>query len=535
MKSTLDLNSYDISLFVRKSTNKALFLMAATLGGISFAQNNDTIKIDSNPLHQQDIDQLNLLPITYANQNVKDFTHTEVYFKFKKNEFARKQTAAETTRYGFKTHGLYNVNPDLKIFGNIDLQKYNEKNLAYTLDDTRTDDIEVLHPQYYFVPRASDWSNQQYDINAGIIKNFGGFNLAAKAGLYANKLARQVDPRPEISNRKLSGEIQAGYTLGAHQLFVLAGYGRKDKDYNYYYSNSQLNNIAYPETYMRFNSGFGRVVNRPYLNYGAGYFSRTTYKKAGAGYNLNLENTLITAHYIYQKNLENWFDDEFENDKFKRFQYQTISYQGGVKLRQNIDGKVLRSSLSGYKTTSKNYDIKSLGTNYMNRQRNATFDVNLLNQNDKQFVKYHIGAFAAYNQNRYMDQLGYVDQKINSLTAGIYANKDIDSKNQAKFNVGVGFNYYTALKNELNFLNLSGATDNVFFKEVIAHDFAYNSMDKLNANADVRYILPVKNNKNVVIYTQLRSIFALDNNRNLNVDLNTETTYQVNFGIQLNY
>lgn len=534
MKSTIDLNSYDISLFVRKSANKALILMVTSLGGIVLAQNNDTIKVDSNPLFQQEVDQLNLLPITYANQNVNDFTHTEVYFKFKKNEFARKQTASETTRYGFKTQGLFNVQPDLKIFGNIDLQKYNEKNLAYTLDDTRTDEIEVLHPHYYFVPRSSDWNNQQYAINAGIIKNFGGLNLAAKAGLNANKLARQIDPRPEISNRKLHGEIQVGYTYKNHQIFALAGYGRKDKDYNYYYSNSQLNNIAYPETYMRFNSGFGRVINRPFLNYSSGYFSRTSYKKAGAGYNLNLKNTVLTAHYIYQKNLENWFDDEFENDNFKRFQYQTISHQGGLRLRQNLEGKVLRSSLLASKTTSKNYDVKAFGTNYMNRQRNVTFDVNLLNQK-KQLVDYYVGVFASYNQNRYMDQLGYIDQKINSLTAGIYANRDIESKNNAKFNIGLGFNYYTALKNELDFLNISGSTENVFYKEVVAHDFVFNSMDKLDANADVRYILPVKNNKNIVLYTQLRSIFALDKNRNQSINLNTETTYQVNFGIQLNY
>ncbi|RLZ09093.1 DUF6850 family outer membrane beta-barrel protein [Faecalibacter macacae] len=534
MKSKIDLNSYDISLFARKNANKVFVLMATTLGGFAIAQDKDTIKIDSNPLYEQELAQLKQLPVTFANQNIQNFTQTEVYFNFKKNEFARKQTASETMRYGFRSQGLFNVKEDLKIFGSIDLQKYTEKDLAYTLDDTRTDDMEVLHPQYYFVPRSSNWNNQQYDINAGVIKSFGNFNLAAKAGLYANKLAREVDPRPEISNRKLSGEIHAGYTYGNHQIFALAGYAVKDKDYSYYYSNSQLNNIAYPDTYLRYNSGFGRVINRPFLNYSSGYYTRTTYKKAGAGYQYNSANTLLSGQYTYQENLENFYDDKFMNDKFKRFQYQTITHQGAIRLKQNINDKILRSSLSGFKTTSKNYDVKALGTNYMNRQRNITFDVNLLKQNN-QIVKYYVGAFAAYNQNRYMDQLGYVDQKINSLTAGIYANRDIESKNDAKFNVGVGLNYYTALKNELDFLNLTGATDNVFYKEVIAHDFVYNSMDKLDAKADVRYILPVKNNKNVVIYTQLRSIFALDKNRNQTIDLNTETTYQVNFGIQLNY
>jgi len=539
MKSTIDLNSYHISLFVRQRANKVFFLMAASLGGGLWAQSADTVRVDTNPLYEQDLNQLNQLPVTFANRNINDFTHTEVYYQFKKNEFARKQTASETSRYGFRSQGLFNIASDFKVFGSLNLQKYMEKDLSFTLDDTRTDDIEVLHPHYFYVPRASDWNNQQYDINAGAIKSFGNFNLAAKASLYANKLARQVDPRPEISNRKLSGELQAGYTLGVHQLFAFGGYGVKDKDYKYYYNNSQLNNIAYPETYMRFSSGYGRVINKPFVNSNDTkssnrYFSRTTYKKVGAGYQLNLNKTLLSGQYTFQKNLENLYDEDFLDDQYLRFQYQTISHSGAIRLRQLLDGKVLRSTLSGSKTTGKNYDVSAFGSNYMNRQRNITWDVNLLKQN-KNLVKYYIGAFVAYNQNRYMDQLGYIDQKMNTITAGIYTNRDIETNNNSKFNLGLGFNYYTALKHELNYLNLSGATENVFFKEVIAHDFAYNSMDRLDAKADVRYILPVKNNKNVVLYTQLRSIFALDKNRNQTIDLNTETTYQVNFGIQLNY
>ena len=534
MRSKLDLNSYDISLFARKSANKVLILIATTLAANGYAQVNDTIKVDSNPLYQQDVERLHLLPVTFANQNVSDYTQTEVYVNHKKNNFARKQTSRETNRYGFSSQGLFTTKNDVKIFGAINLEKFSEKDVAFNLEDSRTDDTEVLAPHYYFVPRPSDWSNQQYKVFAGAVKSFGSFNVAAKASLTASKYARQVDPRPEISNRKLGGEIQVGYTFGEHQIFALAGYQRKDKDYSYYYSNSQLNNIAYPETYIRFNAGYGREVNKPYLNYSSGYFSRTSYKNVGGGYQYNAENTLISAHYNYQKNLENWYDDKFENDKFKRYQYQTIAHQGSLNVRQKLSDKLLRSSLSGFHSTSKNYDVKSFGTNYMNRQRNVTFDINLLKQN-QQIVKYYIGAFAAYNQNRYMDQLGYVDQKMNSVTAGIYANRDIESKNNSKFNVGLAFNYYTAIKNELNYFNLSGITDNVLYTEVIAHDFIYNSMDKLDAKADVRYILPVKNNKNIVLYTQLRSIFALDKNRNQSINLNTDSTYQLNFGIQLNY
>ncbi|MBF0595925.1 DUF6850 family outer membrane beta-barrel protein [Faecalibacter rhinopitheci] len=532
MRSKLDLNSYDISLFARKNVNKVLILIMGSLASIANAQENDSIIIDSNPLHIQDIDQLNRLPISFSNRNVNDFTQTEVYFSHKKNEFSRKQTAAETNRYGFKSQGLFNVKNDIKIFGTIKLEKYLEKDLAFNLSDDRTDDAEVLNPHYYFVPRSSDWNNQQYHISGGAIKSFGGFNLAIKASLDANKLARQVDPRPEISNRKLYGEISAGYTLKNHQIFVLGGYGQKDKDYNYYYSNDQLDSPANPDTYIRFQSGFGRVINKPYST--KSNFSRKTFKHLGAGYQYTSANTVLGVDYAYEHDLENIYNEEFKSDSYLRFQYQTISYQGNLRLRHRINDKVLRANLSGYKTTSKNFDNISIGTNYMNRQRNVTFDINFSKQKD-QLVKYYFGAIASYNQNRYMDQLAYVDQKINSLNVGIYGNKDIETNNKSKFNIGLSFNYYTAIKNELDYINIYGTTDNIFYNEVIRNDFAYNSLDKLDTRADIRYILPIKNNKNVVIYTQLRSIFALNKNRNNVVEINTNTTYQANFGIQLNY
>lgn len=53
----------------------------------------------------------------------------------------------------------------------------------------------MLSPQYFYVPRAADWDNQQYLIRGGVSKNFGNLTLAAKAELNVNKMARKLDPR----------------------------------------------------------------------------------------------------------------------------------------------------------------------------------------------------------------------------------------------------------------------------------------------------------------------------------------------------
>ncbi len=521
-----------MSLFARKKANKALLLIITSFASIGYAQTNDTIKITTNQLYEKDINTIFNLPVSYANQDIKDFTHTEVYYNFKKNQFARKQTANEVSRYGFNAKGLYTTNNEVKLFGSINLEKYKEKGLAYTLDDLRSDDLEVLDPHYYFVPRASDWNNQQYHILAGAVKSFGNFDFALKASLDANKLARQTDPRPEISNRKLGGEAQIGYTFKNHQIFALGGYYVKDKDYSYYYSNTQLDNIALPETYIRFQSGFGRITNKPYNT--SSIFTRTKYKKVGLGYQFMNDKTSILVNYTYNRNLENWYNKAFMDINFKKFQYLTKIHEGQIRLRQILDDKVLRSSISGYQSTSKNYDVTLSGTNYINRLRNITFNINLLKEHSN-LVDYYFGAYVSYNQNRYMEKIGYFDQKVNSLMVGIYGNKDFELINSSKFNIGLAANYYTALKNTLDYMNVSGNTTNIFYENVTLYDFQYNGMDKLDVKADIRYILPVKNNKNVVVYTQLRSIFALNNyNGNLSV-FNTDPTYQVNFGIQLNY
>lgn len=532
MRIEFNINSYNISLFTHHNVSKVLLFLFGSFGTMAYAQENDTIKINANTSSAQDLERLNTLPISYSNQVIKDFTQTEVYFNHTKNKFARKQTAKETNRFGFRSQGLFNLKNDFKVFGTIKLEKFLEKSLAYNLDNTRTDDLEVLNPTYFFVPRAADWDNQQYDISAGIIKNFGNFNIAAKADLNAEKFARKADPRPEISTQKLNGELQAGYTYNQHQIFVFSAYGKKDKDYKYNYTNSQLNSIAYPETYIRFNSGYGRVINQPYTK--NRYFSRTSFNKFGGGYQFKSDKTQILGYYNYQKSLEDFYNEYFKDSKYLRFKYQTISHLGQIQLRQKIDNKLLRASIKGSQSTSKNFDVVALGTNYINRLRNVTFDVNLLNQ-QKEIVHYYLGAYASYNQNRYLDQLGYTDYQINSLNIGVYGNHDFVFANQSKINLGLAVNYYTALKNNLNYVNILGDTENMFYDNVILHDNIYNSTDRLDTKADLRYMLPVKNNKNVVIYSQFRSIFALNNQVNTEINFDKNTSYQINFGIQLNY
>lgn len=261
MKS-IDLTTYDNKLL------KIVSFACLLLGSTSFAQENDSIKVTSNEAEQVIKDLNWQLPVATHSLPIKDYTHTGIYFSHKNNQFSRKQTAEETSRYGFLSEGLYTTENGFRIFGMIDLQKFNEKNLSWNLSDERTDEQQVLSPQYFYVPRAADWDNQQYLIRGGVSKNFGNLTLAAKAELNVNKMARKLDPRPEIKNNQLVGEIQVGYELfEGHQIFVLGSYGRKDKDYSLKYKGRNQDVEENSNTYLRYMAGYGREINNPYIDF----------------------------------------------------------------------------------------------------------------------------------------------------------------------------------------------------------------------------------------------------------------------------
>ena len=526
MKS-IDLTTYDNQLL--KIISFACLLFASN----SFAQENDSIKVTSNEAEQVIKDLNWQLPVATHSLPIKDYTHTGIYFSHKNNQFARKQTAEETNRYGFLSEGLYTTENSFKIFGMINLEKFNEKNLAWNLSDERTDNQQVLSPQYFYVPRAADWNNQQYLIRGGVSKSFGKLTLAAKAELDVNKMARKLDPRPEIKNNQLLGEIQIGYQIfDGHQIFVLGAYGRKDKDYSIIYKDLTTDVEGKPETYLRYMAGYGRVINNPLKNNKYSYFSRNIISKIGGGYQFSSDNTRLILGYNYQENQQRMYDSKTKEDKFFNYVWDINEHFAYANYMTKFDNNTINARLDFSKKDGENYDVSLGGMNYQNRLQNLNFDINLANR-DLSKMNYFIGFKTSYNQNKYYDALAIYTMKIKSLDLGIYGNKDILLENNSKFNIGLAFNYYINLDSYFDYTKMTGINEDTFYNNVAAYDYAYNTTDHLDASTTIRYILPFKNNKTIEFYTQLKGIFATDKS-NFAI-INTDNTYLANFGIQLNY
>lgn len=532
MKS-IDLTTYD-NKFLRIASFTCLFFASQL-----FAQENDSIKVTSNEA-EQFIKDLNWeLPIATHSLPIKDYTHTGIYFNHKNNQFTRKQTAEETNRYGFLSEGLYTTENGYKIFGTINLEKFTEKNLSWNLSDERTDEQQVLSPQYFYVPRAADWDNQRYLIRGGVSKNFGKMTLAAKAELNVNKMARKLDPRPEIKNNQLVGEIQAAYEImDGHQLFVLGAYGRKDKDFSIVYKNRNLDVEAYPETYLRYMAGYGRVINNPLRNKIDNekslyqHFTRNISSKIGGGYQFSSDNTRLILGYNYQENQQRMYDSKTKEDKFFIYVWDINEQFVYANFMTTFDNNTMNARLDFSRKDGENYDVSIGGMNYQNRLQNANLDVNLANR-DQSKMNYFIGFKSSYNQNKYYDALAIYTMKIKSLDVGVYGNKDVMLNNKSKINIGLAFNYYALLDSYFDYTKMTGINEDTFYNNVASYDYAYNTTDHLDASTSIRFILPIKNNKTIELYTQLKGIFAT--NKSNFTRINTDNTYWMNFGIQLNY
>ncbi|KUJ61204.1 hypothetical protein AR687_13505 [Flavobacteriaceae bacterium CRH] len=503
----------------------------------TFVQAQDSLVVSNHVIDYQVRNQIFKYPIGYTNQYIKDFTFTEVSYEHQKNEFARTQIANEINTYQFLAQGYFTTAHKWKLFGDLSIRKIEEKDLGWVLSDDRAEEQEVIMPHYFFVPRKADWTNQQYSINGGFSKNITNrISIAAKVSYDAEKYSRNLDPRPEIIARKLGGELQFGYEITTnHKAFVLGSYTQKDKDFTYKYKDDHSNFEAYPDTYLRFNSGYGRVLNY----FKSSYYNSTRFlykdmiSKVGLGYTFSNQNSTITALFYNQKSNNNFYTSVFGTEDNSRFKFTIKTNHAEVFALRKWNEKELKSTLKFDNSNGINYDINSKGFNYKNTLNTVNW-ITSVSQKTKSHIDYLFGLDVNYQQNTYNDVLATSDIELNSLNTGIFGSKDF-SFSKSKLNTTVSFNMYFPLPSKLEYYDTSGGTNATFFNEVILHDYAVSTTNYFAPAIRLEYSYPVKNNKTVVFFTNLKEKMALKKQTDYPVDINTNNTYWIQIGVQLNY
>ncbi|MFC0778337.1 DUF6850 family outer membrane beta-barrel protein [Flavobacterium sp. HJSW_4] len=501
------------------------------------AKAQDSIMISNHIIDSQVKNQVFKYPINYTNRYIKDFTFTEVSYEFQKNEFARKQIANEINTYQFLAQGYYTSKSKWKLFGNLSLKKIDEKDLGWVLSDDRSEEQEVIAPHYFFVPRKANWTNQEYKISGGISKDITKkIAIAAKLNYNASKYSRNLDPRPEIISRKIGGELQLGYLFKENnKAFALAEYSRSDKDFSYLYKDDHANVEANPETYLRFNSGYGRILNYFKSDYygGSRFLYNENQNKLGLGYNFNSQNTSLTALYYNSKSENVFYTSVFSTENRERLKFETNVNHAEIFIFHRWNNKEIKSTLKFNTNNGKNYDVKNNGYNYKNNLNSINW-LNSVSQKTDSNIDYLLGFDILYQQNQYSDIMATNDIEINSLNTGIYASKDF-SFSKSKLNSTISFNMYFPLSSKLEYYDTSGGTNASFLNEVIIYDYAVSTTNYFAPALRLEYSYPVKNNKTVVFFTNLKEKIALKKQTDYPISINTNTTYWVQMGVQLNY
>ncbi|MBZ4037416.1 hypothetical protein K6T82_21830 [Flavobacterium sp. 17A] len=500
------------------------------------ANAQDTIRVQNHLIDNQVKNQIFKYPIAYTNANIKDFTFSEVSYEHQQNEFARKQIANEVNTYQFSAQGYFTTKSKWKLFGDLSIKRTLEKNLGWVLSEDRSEEQEVITPHYFYVPRKANWDNQIYTLSGGFSKDITNhLSIAVKANYGAEKYSRIADPRPQITNRKMGGEIQIGYQMTeSHKAFVLGSYAENKKDYTYSYSNTNLNFEAYPETYLRFNAGYGRILNYfKSIEQTQSYLYKDLVDKIGLGYTFSNKKAIITALFYKQNSNNIFYQSIYELKEAERLKLKTESKHAEIFALYKWNKKEIQSTLKFDQSDAKNFDKQSNGYNYTNSLNKINWTTSLSKKTGSK-IDYLVGLDLLYQQNEYDDILATTHIELNSLNTGIFGSKDF-SFEKSKINTTVSFNMYFPLPSKLEYYDTSGGTNARFFDEVIIYDYAVSTTNYFAPALRLQYSYPTKNNKTVVFFTNLKEKIALKKQTDYPVSINTNTTYWIQMGVQLNY
>ncbi|WP_306351947.1 DUF6850 family outer membrane beta-barrel protein [Flavobacterium sp. '19STA2R22 D10 B1'] len=500
------------------------------------AQLTDSLSIKENSFYN-DV-QVNLWknPLFYTSQYINDFTLTQIDFKEKKLALKRVQTAEKTQEYTFSTQGVFNINPRLRLFGEFVFNRTNEYDLGYNFTTKRTENQNVLSPNYFYAPKKGNWEIQNYNLNGGFSYQFENNLLLGATVFYKNgKSFRTIDPRPEIISIDYGGEIHFGYTYQKHSIYTSIGISKRTENQGILYVNEYQNAPVYPETFTRFSSGYGRVIfNSSYTK----YLFNTIDKNFGLGYQYKEGRNSINMAYQYNKSMESTYRRNnkgyiYVANELKQFMYRIVSHT--AQLNYFHDGNEIdyKMSLDYDRQKGDNYSVIENGQNYRMNLDRFTFNSGIIKKIDHR-VLYSFELQASYIKHKYIDLLGSTDKRLSTLEIEASFNKDIFLHKKNKLNLEFSVAHYSALDEKLKIVPLTANTS--FSDNVIIPDHAYDVTSKLRSSMMAQYFYNLSKTKTLRFFANYSTLVALgDQYKNYATPFNTKESTYLNAGISIIY
>lgn len=515
--------------------NKILFLLMLSVCCVLNAQQTDTISITQNTFYNSYKHQIWTNPLFYTQQSIKNYTFTQVNFEQRNLEVKRVQTAEKINSYNFATEGIFNLDASTRLFGDVQFSKQYEYGLGYNFSSERTENQNVLSPNYYYAPKKGEWGHQSYWLEGGLSKNYKSFLFSGKLfGEYKNSF-RVIDPRPQIKYAFYGGEGSLGYNHKNHALFLSGKLSLKKENGTVVYMDDYQNAPVYWETFTRFSNGYGRILSDDsYLR----FINKTLDKGFGFGYQFSKENWNINATYNYNKTMKDFYGKDAHNkvyleDALIRYKYRTINHHFALNNFIHTPTKDYKLELKYIRQQGDNYSVKEQGQNYRMNIDRVRFNSGIIKKANH-ITKYAIEFGFDIGKHKYIDLLGYTSKKLSDLHLNLNFNTDFYISQNSKLNTNFGVNYYTVINEELIINKLT--SENIFIDHVVLPDHAYDITDKLGTLLHLNYCIALPKNKEFRIFAKWSSLVALSNEyKNFYPDLNASNNNAFKLGIAIIY
>lgn len=392
--------------------------------------------------------------------------------------FRRVQQAQRTTIADFYTEG-YSTLKRVRIAGSFHFNKIMEDSLAWTMKGIE----EEVQPFYFFAGKAGAYERQNYNMDALIayelLKN--KMHISWGAAYHYHWTTRSVDPRPDVSQFKLTLHPAITYRLGKHLIGVgfVWGYGNETTSITYKNKNYAGNQL-YIERNSYLSLGYGHITKlqgrlrhfSDYSGFDASY--------AGVAGKIN-----IRANAAYRLRSEELTMDEGNSSRlyhvYSKLYLQDIHASLMLSKQGSGNHQQLYAQLSLQR--GDNWLAELNGSNYF--YSGNTLNLSYLYRFRNGKAEPEIGAGIDFTDISREDYVAQHYLRNTFVKPGITANLYWKSGKATSFAAAFHPSYSIPLLNELE---APPTQVNVFTKGVVYSDYLYYSYSALNLETRVQAI-----------------------------------------------
>lgn len=412
----------------------------------------------------------------------ENFSSISIGHIFEKGKLIKAQDATTLNNTYISTEGISQLK-SVSLWGKFTYQKAVEDSTAFA-HQTRSN---LANPYYFGSARNANYHRSVYNLKALASRNFIGNNLPIGLGAdykvgdhYATN-----DPRGEIKEFQLNLVGTIGYNLT--KAFALGAgyrYGRGQESTSVTYKNTSLGQggKVIPEYINYLIIGYGEPEeynDRTFVNHQTrnGMDAYATYDSENLGsLNFSFQTSKETQEVEYRtpNSINHYASFNLVNESYRLFW-----------LKKN--GSSTWTADLSYVTNDGDNFVDTLKANSYLFKTNSLSGKAGYNWINKQFSHHVVVGLKKYEE-RKIDGIAGNDIRFNQLNYSLSYGFNHQNKNNHNWGISLTGLYNQYLDSDFNVLI---ANEGVFTRNVIYHDYAFNTTSKYGGNLTFDYSLPM--------------------------------------------